>query len=408
MSPQEVKQLTLEQLDDLFRLDIIEADTLIWQPGMSEWLPLSVVAGLGDEDPEPVNIAVSQPPVPNRMAQTQTAWPPVARSAPPSTAPAPPSVRSAPPPLSQRPAPPALSQRPAPGQLSSRPAPPPLSQRPAPPPLSQRPAPPPLSQRPAPPSHAPQASSATSWPPASAWSNPPPRAGAVSPFGSTVPEQPRFAPSSQAPDPFAHTASAAFTTAPVIRAPGSRSGGGSWVILLSLAAGAAVTLYRNDIVHAAMHSIGQEGTFVKLESALGGPSFGTPRAVQQMAAAAAAVTASVPVSETSTTQGSPSTTSTSTGATSPASTGESPKPAETAAPPAPKAAETSAPEPAKPAETPKPEAAKAASAPKTAAAAPRPTPHATSAPEKVDPVFKTPKKGKKGKGSEYDPLNPSL
>jgi len=28
---------------------------------------------------------------------------------------------------------------------------------------------------------------------------------------------------------------------------------------------------------------------------------------------------------------------------------------------------------------------------------------------KIDPVFKTPKKGKKGgKGSEYDPLNPSL
>src|SRR6185295_454 len=116
MSPNEVKQLTLEQLDDLFRLDIIEADTLIWQPGMTEWLPLSVVAGLGEEDPEPVNIAVSRPP-PNRMAQTQTAWPPVARSAPPSTAPAPPSMRAAPPPLSQRPVPPSLSSRPAPPPL---------------------------------------------------------------------------------------------------------------------------------------------------------------------------------------------------------------------------------------------------------------------------------------------------
>src|SRR6185295_1056744 len=127
MSPQEVKELTLEQLDDLFRLDIIEADTLIWQPGMTEWLPLSVVAGLGDDDGEAVSIPVSAPPP--ALARTHTSWPP--KPVPPS--------RSAPPPL---------SQRPAPAPPSARPAPPPLSQRPAPP--SQRPAPP-LSARPAPP-----------------------------------------------------------------------------------------------------------------------------------------------------------------------------------------------------------------------------------------------------------------
>ncbi|HEX5098971.1 MAG TPA: GYF domain-containing protein [Polyangiaceae bacterium] len=374
MSPNEVKQLTLEQLDDLFRLEIIEADTLIWQPGMTEWLPLSVVAGLGDEDPEPVNIAVSQPP-PNRMAQTQTAWPPVARAAPPSTAPAPPSMRSAPPPLSQRPAPPPLSQRPAP----------PLASRPAPPPLSQRPAPPPLSQRPVPPSHAPPSSTATSWPPPSAWSYPAP----VSPFASTVQEPQRSAPSSRAP--------AAFATAPVIRAP-RNSGGGSWLILLSLAAGAAVTLYRNDLVHGAMRSIGQEGSYVKLETALGGPSFGTPRAVEQMAAATAAITAAAPVSGSATTESSTST----------ASTSETPKPAETAAAEPAKPAETAAAEPSTSTETPKPEASKPAEAAPRPAAASRPAPHAASAPEKVDPVFKTPKKGKKGKGSEYDPLNPSL
>lgn len=46
----EEKVLTLDQLDDLFRLEIIDGDTKVWQPGMTEWLPLSVVAGM-DEGP---------------------------------------------------------------------------------------------------------------------------------------------------------------------------------------------------------------------------------------------------------------------------------------------------------------------------------------------------------------------
>src|SRR5262245_32285294 len=105
MSHNEVKQLTLEQLDDLFRLEVIEADTLIWQPGMTEWLPLSVVAGLEDEDPNPVNIPVSLPPprpLPRAatLAQTQTAWPP--KLLPPSNPPPPRSVRPTPPPPSTR------------------------------------------------------------------------------------------------------------------------------------------------------------------------------------------------------------------------------------------------------------------------------------------------------------------
>jgi len=382
MSPEEVKQLTLEQLDDLFRLDIIEADTLIWQPGMTEWLPLSVVAGLGDEDPEPVNIPVSLPPPKTPpMARTQTAWPPAPRAAPPSKAPAPPSVRAAPPPLSQRPAPPSLSSRPAP-------------------PLSSRPAPPPLSQRPAPPSRSAPPSTATSWPPPSAWSNAPARPAPVSPYASTLAEPqaaaPRsVAPVSYAPDPFAAASAAAFTTSPAIRVPRARSMGGSWVILLSVAAGAAVTLYRNDLVHAAMRSIGQEGSYVKLESALGGPSFGTPRAVQQMAAAAALV--STPATDAPTTA-----VATSTGVA------PAPSTASPASDPAP-AAPASEAKPSAPSEPSKPAQAARAPEPPKSVAAPRPTPHATSSDTQVDPVFKTPKKGKKaGKGNEYDPLNPSL
>jgi hypothetical protein len=178
------------------------------------------------------------------------------------------------------------------------------------------------------------------------------------------------------------------------------------VILLSLAAGAAVTLYRNDLVHAAMRSIGQEGTYVKLESALGGPSFGTPRAVQQMAAAAAALTAT-------SASDAPSAVATPTSTTTPASTSSpaAPSTASPAADSAPTAPSTDAKvqasaapsEPAKPAEAPRhPETTKAVSSP-------RPTPHASGPETAVDPVFKTPKKGKKGgKGSEYDPLNPSL
>lgn len=172
------------------------------------------------------------------------------------------------------------------------------------------------------------------------------------------------------------------------------------MILLSLAAGAAVTLYRNDLVHGAMRSIGQEGAYVKLETALGGPSFGTPRAVQQMAAASAALTATSTLEAPA---ASPSLPSTSTVATtsSPATTTATSEPAPATPAPETKTA-ASASEPPKPTEAPHHDP------PKAAAPAPRPAAHA-SAPETVDPVFKTPKKGKKGgKGSEYDPLNPSL
>lgn len=54
LAPDEEKVLTLEQVDDLFRLDMIDETTMLWQEGMPEWLPLSVVAGLDDKPaPEP-------------------------------------------------------------------------------------------------------------------------------------------------------------------------------------------------------------------------------------------------------------------------------------------------------------------------------------------------------------------
>ncbi len=366
LAPDDVKQLTLEQLDDLFRLEVIEASTLIWQPGMTEWLPLSVVAGLGEEDPDPVSIAVSEPPpaaAKRVMAQTATSWPPRAEPA----ASWPPQARSAPPP---------------------RTAPPPPSMRAAPAP-SRAPAP-----------------VASSWPPANAWSNPPPRPAPVSAYASTVAEPQRSAPPpSVAPpryvDPFGAPppsiappppSIAPYAASAVAHTQVYRQGGGGWLVALAFAAGLAVTLYRNDIVHAAARNIGQETTYLKLEQALGGPSFGTPRAVESMAAAAAAISTS-PL-EPATPAALP--TSASTTATPAATTTTAaPAPAETATPSAPAATATEAPA-AKPAPAPPPRSAPV----------PAHRTQSSQAAPAVDPVFKTTKK--KGKGNEYDPLNGSL
>jgi hypothetical protein len=396
LSPDEVKVLTLDQLDDLFRLEVIEADALVWQPGMDEWLPLNVVAGLGDDDDaaSAVSIQVSEPPRPPARvgATTAVGWPP-APGAPLSQRPAPPplsqrplppapvaSHRPAPPPLSQRPAPAPLSQRPAPAPLSQRPlppapvalsqrpAPPPLSQRPAPAPLSQRPAPPPLSQRPLPPAPAARHNSLPPQPPQS-WVDPRPVAS-VSPFAATAQAQPL--------SPYA-VASPAPSVADIGMAPRARSGG-TFVIALALAAGAAVTLYRNAVVHAAAQSMGQETSYLQLETALGGPSFGTPRAVERMTEATRSLIGSV-------------------AAAAPPLAPSLPTPKRddeqttTAAPVA------------EPAKTATPVAANRA--PRAAAASP--VVRTSSRSEKPDPLMTAPKKGKKaGKANEYDPLNGNL
>ena len=89
MAPGEVKVLTLEQIDDLFRLEMIDGDTLVRQDGTEQWLALRVVAGLDDPDEEANEQAAAAPP----PAPSAPPPPPPVRSAPP-----PPAVRSAPPP----------------------------------------------------------------------------------------------------------------------------------------------------------------------------------------------------------------------------------------------------------------------------------------------------------------------
>jgi len=62
MSSDEVKVLSLTRLDDMFRLSLVDAETLVWQPGMKNWVPLGVVAGI-EQDSEPVT-TVPRPPAP--------------------------------------------------------------------------------------------------------------------------------------------------------------------------------------------------------------------------------------------------------------------------------------------------------------------------------------------------------
>ncbi len=62
VAPEEVKQMSLDLLADAYRLEVIDDDTLVWQEGFTEWLPISAL--LGPED-EHVSIAPSMPPAYN-------------------------------------------------------------------------------------------------------------------------------------------------------------------------------------------------------------------------------------------------------------------------------------------------------------------------------------------------------
>lgn len=45
LAPDDVKLMSLDQLDTAYRLDIVEDSTLVWQPGYAEWVPLAVLLG---------------------------------------------------------------------------------------------------------------------------------------------------------------------------------------------------------------------------------------------------------------------------------------------------------------------------------------------------------------------------
>ena len=235
LAPNEVKIVSLEQLDDLFRLSIVDAETPVWQAGMGDWLPLRVIAGIDEEEEEEAELAT-------RHAQPR----------PP--APKPPSPK--PPASSRRPAPP--QRRPeemmalAATQPQRRPAE--MAALASTQPASFYPTP---ARAPAPASFYPTAVSV---------------APAAAPFNFAAPV---------APQQFNSVRPLVVSHAPP--APQRASGFGRFLVGLAVLAGAAVSLYRNDVLRDAAHSAHQDALYARLEGALGGPAFDTLRNLEQSA-----------------------------------------------------------------------------------------------------------------------------
>lgn len=226
--------------------------------------------------------------------------------------------------------------------------------------------------------------------------------------------------------------------------PSVRGGGGfgKFLIAVALLAGVSVTAYRNDFLRDAAHQAHQDALYTRLETALGGPAFGTLRALEEGAAAQpTADLASIEATPIRTAVASapepPSAPSSMLGTSTPPvvsieSLGTEQKaqtPAKSLVAPTAPAAVAPTPAPVRAAAHFAPAPAPAKPAPVKAAAAPKP------AVEKPEPVASKPlsemsdrerlnaaigqsmlesstakAKGKKAKskGNEYDPLNPNL
>lgn len=97
IEPGEIKTVTLEQLDDMYRLELISASTLVWQPGMPKALPLSVIAGIEDDEEDEV-MEIEPELIPEAAYSVPApAYPPVATSTYPSASAYPPAVAAYPP-----------------------------------------------------------------------------------------------------------------------------------------------------------------------------------------------------------------------------------------------------------------------------------------------------------------------
>ena len=69
----DMKRMNVDQLDDAFRLDIVDASTLVWKNGMEKWRRLGSIAEL-DEEPETIArpLGPPSPPPPPRPRHHQT------------------------------------------------------------------------------------------------------------------------------------------------------------------------------------------------------------------------------------------------------------------------------------------------------------------------------------------------
>lgn len=87
----DVRIVSLEQLDDLFRLDLIDDNVNVWQPGMPAWQPLKVVAGMDEDELKQVPPVSRPPPAPPKRTApaadpfARTAWAPTPSFAPPAS-----------------------------------------------------------------------------------------------------------------------------------------------------------------------------------------------------------------------------------------------------------------------------------------------------------------------------------
>ncbi|MEO7035127.1 MAG: hypothetical protein ABI548_14515, partial [Polyangiaceae bacterium] len=217
----------------------------------------------------------------------------------------------------------------------------------------------------------------------------------------------------------------------------SGSGGfGRFLVGLALIAGVSVTLYRNDVVRDAAHSLHQDDLYTRLQAALGGPSFGTLASLESSGSATdrstvsslSAALAAAPTSAAEpTSAAAPTHDASPAPAPSPANAGSAPpvvsleslkRETTTGAKPTLGATSLDAPSAvAKPAAQSKPQPAPARAAPAPVAKATPPKNEANMTQrERLNAAIgasmtsspPTPKKGKAKAGSEYDPLNPKL
>ena len=246
-----------------------------------------------------------------------------------------------------------------------------------------------------------------------------------------------------APIAFAATMPATSSVRPLVvsHAPPIANGGGGFgrfLVAVALLAGVSVTAYRNDLLRDGAHAAHQDALYARLEGALGGPAFGTLRALDHGSAAQPAFetsssheapirTALTPPSPAPASAPAPAIGATTTPVVSLESIAAENK-AQTAVAPTPvtKAAVTPTPvhalasfaKPSKaaatPARTPAPRAT-----PKVAVEKPAPIAHKPASDmserERLNAAIgqsmmqsAPPKAKAKSKASEYDPLNPSL
>ena len=105
----EVKLMTLDELQAAFEAGEIHENTFVCREGDSEWLTLAVVAGLGEEEPEPQPVVERRPPMPNRAPDGVEMRPPMPNRAPdlgatrPPMPNRPPDVGASRPPMPNRP-----------------------------------------------------------------------------------------------------------------------------------------------------------------------------------------------------------------------------------------------------------------------------------------------------------------